>query len=224
NAKIKLKFNGLSSSHGSYCYNHNSELSINKKVLIDRIYQISKQVLNILNANETAFPQVLCQGAIETMVLKGLPSKAFQTVFAHYPESLVRLVQVIMLRLQQVTMMALHNFLGLTQELINYDPEDAAKLSSIHSFSNANKPSTVVTGTDKENLPDTTSNTQKKNIPAQAGRKVPRSVSVVAKTGSSLAKSAPVQIPDPMRRSYSLTFLRERMSDGEIADGMCLCY
>ena len=25
-----------------------------------------------------------------------------------------------MLRLQQVTMMALHNFLGLTQELINY--------------------------------------------------------------------------------------------------------
>ena len=73
-----------------------------------------------------------------------------------------------------------------------------------------------------ENLPDTTSNTQKKNIPAQAGRKVPRSVSVVAKTGSSLAKSAPVQIPDPMRRSYSLTFLRERMSDGEIADGMCL--
>lgn len=55
-----------------------------------------------------------------------------------------------------------------------------------------------------------------------AGKKFPRSVSVAAKTGSSLAKSAPVQIPDPMRRSYSLTLLRERMSDGEITDGMCL--
>lgn len=30
-----------------------------------------------------------------------------------------------MLRLQQVTMMALHNFLGLTQELINYVNIDA---------------------------------------------------------------------------------------------------
>ena len=43
----------------------------------------------------------------------------------------------------------------------------------------------------------------------------------MAKSGSSLAKSAPVQIPDPVKRSYSLNFLRERMSDGEIADGRC---
>ena len=47
---------------------------------------------------------------------------------------------------------------------------------------------------------------------------------MVAKAGSSLAKSAPVQIPDPMRRSYSLNFLREKMSDGEIADGMFKMY
>ena len=72
-----------------------------------------------------------------------------------------------------------------------------------------------------ENLKDTASNTQNKNAPTQGARKVPRSVSVVAKSGSSLAKSAPVQIPDPVKRSYSLNFLRERMSDGEIADGRC---
>ena len=35
-------------------------------------------------------------------------------------EFCILLIKVIMLRLQQVTMMALHNFLGLTQELINY--------------------------------------------------------------------------------------------------------
>ena len=69
-------------------------------------------------------------------------------------------------------------------------------------------------------LDNATDSPQKKSAPTQAGKKVPRSVSVVAKSGSSLAKSAPVQIPDPVKRSYSLNFLREKMSDGEIADGM----
>ncbi|XP_028394632.1 patatin-like phospholipase domain-containing protein 7 isoform X3 [Dendronephthya gigantea] len=170
-------------------------------------------ILDVLTGMSPTYEhKVRVVASVDSYVLK-LPSKAFQTVFDHYPESLVRLVQVIMLRLQQVTMMALHNFLGLTQELINYDPEDMSKMSSIHSFSNANKPSTVTTS-EKENTKDTPS----KNGPAQAGKKVPRSVSVVAKAGSSLAKSAPVQIPDSMRRSYSLTFLREKMSDGEITD------
>ena len=73
-----------------------------------------------------------------------------------------------------------------------------------------------------ENVKDSSSNTQNKNVPTQGGRNVPRSVSVVAKSGSSLAKSAPVQIPDPVKRSYSLNFLRERMSDGELPDGRCL--
>ena len=73
-----------------------------------------------------------------------------------------------------------------------------------------------------ENVKDSSSNTQNKNVPTQGGRKVPRSVSVVAKSGSSLAKSAPVQIPDPVKRSYSLNFLRERMSDGELPDGRCI--
>ena len=50
-------------------------------------------------------------------------------------------------------------------------------------------------------------------------RKVPRSVSVVARPGSYLAKSDPVPVPDTVRRSYSLNWIRENLSDGEAADG-----
>uniref|UniRef100_A0A8C8VRE4 lysophospholipase n=1 Tax=Pelusios castaneus TaxID=367368 RepID=A0A8C8VRE4_9SAUR len=43
----------------------------------------------------------------------------FQHVFQKYPETLVRVVQIIMVRLQRVTFLALHNYLGLTTELFN---------------------------------------------------------------------------------------------------------
>ena len=44
---------------------------------------------------------------------------AFQIVLERFPESLVRVIQIIMVRLQRVTFMALHNYLGLGHELIN---------------------------------------------------------------------------------------------------------
>ena len=48
-----------------------------------------------------------------------LPVIAFQIVLERFPESLVRVIQIIMVRLQRVTFMALHNYLGLGHELIN---------------------------------------------------------------------------------------------------------
>ena len=52
-------------------------------------------------------------------MLPRLPATAFQSLFERFPESLVRVVQVIMVRLQRVTFTALHNYLGLSTELIN---------------------------------------------------------------------------------------------------------
>ena len=66
-------------------------------------------------------------------------------------------------------------------------------------------------------VPDSDGPSSSQNAVSQP-RNVPRSVSVVAKSGSSLAaKSDPNQ--SPIRRSYSLNLLREKYSDGEIADG-----
>lgn len=48
-----------------------------------------------------------------------LPVSAFQEVFDEYPEALIRVMQVILVRLQRVTLTALHQYLGLTTELVN---------------------------------------------------------------------------------------------------------
>lgn len=53
---------------------------------------------------------------------------AFKQVFDEYPDLLVRVVQVIMVRLQRVTITALHNCLGLSTEHIQ------ASMPMIHFF------------------------------------------------------------------------------------------
>ncbi|KAK2512447.1 Pnpla6 [Columba guinea] len=51
----------------------------------------------------------------------GCRSRLFQPCSRSTPESLVRVVQIIMVRLQRVTFLALHNYLGLTNELFSHD-------------------------------------------------------------------------------------------------------
>lgn len=43
----------------------------------------------------------------------------FLQVFQDYPDAFVRVIQVIMVRLQRVTFTALHQYLGLSAELVN---------------------------------------------------------------------------------------------------------
>ncbi|VDI21145.1 lysophospholipid hydrolase [Mytilus galloprovincialis] len=66
-----------------------------------------------------------------------LPALAFQSLFERFPESLVRVVQIIMIRLQRVTFTALHNYLGLSSELLK-SQSDKPSLLSISSISNPN--------------------------------------------------------------------------------------
>ncbi|KAK9498344.1 hypothetical protein O3M35_002998 [Rhynocoris fuscipes] len=56
--------------------------------------------------------------AIEDSTVVRLPMAAFQEVFQEYPDSFIRIMQVIMVRLQRVTFTALHQYLGLTAELV----------------------------------------------------------------------------------------------------------
>lgn len=90
------------------------------------------------------YKTVLARAAVRSTILR-LPALAFESVFKKYPETLVRVIQVtdvpaspgfsvsdtmshmipsvllqiIMVRLQRVTFLALHNYLGLTTELFN---------------------------------------------------------------------------------------------------------
>ncbi|XP_037351260.1 patatin-like phospholipase domain-containing protein 7 [Talpa occidentalis] len=80
-------------------------------------------ILDVITGHTAPYKTVSARAAVPSTVLR-LPAAAFQGVFEKYPETLVRVVQIIMVRLQRVTFLALHNYLGLTTELFN--PESQA--------------------------------------------------------------------------------------------------
>lgn len=67
--------------------------------------------------------------AVEDSTVVRLPMAAFQEVFTEYPDSFIRIMQVIMVRLQRVTFTALHQYLGLTAELIKPPTESIKGVS-----------------------------------------------------------------------------------------------
>ncbi|XP_013865932.1 patatin-like phospholipase domain-containing protein 7 [Austrofundulus limnaeus] len=80
-------------------------------------------ILDVITGYPAPYKTVSARAAVPSTVLR-LPAVAFQSVFEKYPETLVRVIQIIMVRLQRVTFLALHNYLGLTTELFN--PESQA--------------------------------------------------------------------------------------------------
>uniref|UniRef100_A0A8C9S5M2 lysophospholipase n=1 Tax=Scleropages formosus TaxID=113540 RepID=A0A8C9S5M2_SCLFO len=80
-------------------------------------------ILDVITGYPAPYKTVSARAASRSTVLR-LPATVFQAVFEKYPETLVRVIQIIMVRLQRVTFMALHNYLGLTTELFN--PESQA--------------------------------------------------------------------------------------------------
>uniref|UniRef100_A0A671UML1 lysophospholipase n=1 Tax=Sparus aurata TaxID=8175 RepID=A0A671UML1_SPAAU len=75
-------------------------------------------ILDTITGYPAPYKTVSARAAVPSTVLR-LPAAAFQSVFEKYPETLVRVIQIIMVRLQRVTFLALHNYLGLTTELFN---------------------------------------------------------------------------------------------------------
>ncbi|XP_061685606.1 patatin-like phospholipase domain-containing protein 6 isoform X8 [Syngnathoides biaculeatus] len=77
-------------------------------------------ILDVITGHQKPYRTVSARAAEVSTVLR-LPVEAFLSIFDKYPESLVRVVQIIMVRLQRVTVLALHNYLGLTNELFSHE-------------------------------------------------------------------------------------------------------
>ncbi|XP_035021110.1 patatin-like phospholipase domain-containing protein 7 isoform X2 [Hippoglossus stenolepis] len=88
-------------------------------------------ILDIITGYPAPYKTVSARAAVSSTVLR-LPAAAFQSVFDKYPETLVRVIQIIMVRLQRVTFLALHNYLGLTTELFNTESQAISLVSVAH--------------------------------------------------------------------------------------------
>ncbi|XP_033923449.1 patatin-like phospholipase domain-containing protein 7 [Melopsittacus undulatus] len=89
-----------------------------KEVLAGDSVHSLLSILDVITGHPAPYKTVSARAATPSTILR-LPASAFQDVFQKYPETLVRVVQIIMVRLQRVTFLALHNYLGLTTELFN---------------------------------------------------------------------------------------------------------
>ncbi|KAI4816881.1 hypothetical protein KUCAC02_009181 [Chaenocephalus aceratus] len=87
-------------------------------------------ILDIITGYPAPYKTVFARAATRSTILR-LPASAFESVFKN-PETLVRVIQIIMVRLQRVTFLALHNYLGLTTELFNPESQ-TVPLSNINS-------------------------------------------------------------------------------------------
>ncbi|XP_028329606.1 neuropathy target esterase isoform X1 [Gouania willdenowi] len=77
-------------------------------------------ILDVITGHQKPYKTVSARAAEVSSVLR-LPVEAFLSTFGSNPGSLVRVVQIIMVRLQRVTVLALHNYLGLTNELFSHE-------------------------------------------------------------------------------------------------------
>ncbi|XP_049821683.1 neuropathy target esterase sws isoform X3 [Aethina tumida] len=75
-----------------------------------------------LTGNPNPYKTVSAKAIEDSTVVK-LPMSAFKDVFRDYPDIFIRVMQVIMVRLQRVTFTALHQYLGLSAELVRQGPK-----------------------------------------------------------------------------------------------------
>ncbi|XP_022823948.1 neuropathy target esterase sws isoform X1 [Spodoptera litura] len=106
---------------------------------------------DVLTGHSQPYKTVNAKALEDSQVIK-LPMRAFQEVFKEYPDIFVRVIQIIMVRLQRVTFTALHQYLGLSAELVNpgrdkrrpntvsSSPGKAAKMSTADSSANMHSP------------------------------------------------------------------------------------
>ncbi|KAM8886484.1 patatin-like phospholipase domain-containing protein 7 isoform 2-T2 [Spinachia spinachia] len=132
-------------------------------------------ILDIITGYPAPYKTVSARAAVPSSILR-LPAAAFQSVFEKYPETLVRVIQIIMVRLQRVTFLALHNYLGLTTELFNPESQAISLVSLAHVLGDAH-PQRVLRrqpshsddlasekgDTDKSSLSDMSTSTYKKS-------------------------------------------------------------
>ena len=72
--------------------------------------------LESMGGKDETFKTISAKATEETRIIK-FSFNAFKAAFEKYPEHLAKVVQVVMIRLQRVTLLALHQYLGLGAEL-----------------------------------------------------------------------------------------------------------
>ncbi|XP_069798883.1 patatin-like phospholipase domain-containing protein 7 isoform X2 [Dendropsophus ebraccatus] len=107
--------------------NDGNEMVVKEVLAGDSVHSLLS-ILDVITGHPAPYKTVSARAATASTILR-LPANAFQDVFAKYPETLVRVVQIIMVRLQRVTFLALHNYLGLTTELFNSESQAIPLLS-----------------------------------------------------------------------------------------------
>ncbi|XP_075999454.1 patatin-like phospholipase domain-containing protein 7a isoform X2 [Genypterus blacodes] len=158
-------------------------------------------ILDIITGFPGPYKTVSARAASRSIVLR-LPASGFQSVFEKDPETLVRVIQIIMVRLQRVTFLALHNYLGLTTELFNPERQ-AVPLSNVNSVIGETNPGKTIR---RPHFQDESANESPmetdglKDSPSHNSRK-PRSVSTPTdSTGNELnttGERARVTVDDP---------------------------
>lgn len=73
---------------------------------------------DVLTGHPQPYKTVEAKAEEDSIVMK-FPVKVFEETFRKHPDMFVRVIQIIMVRLMRVTFMALHQYLGLSAELIN---------------------------------------------------------------------------------------------------------
>uniref|UniRef100_A0A8C0ZKB2 lysophospholipase n=1 Tax=Cyanistes caeruleus TaxID=156563 RepID=A0A8C0ZKB2_CYACU len=99
------------------CLQDGTEVVVKEVLAGDSVHSLLS-ILDVITGHPAPYKTVSARAATPSTILR-LPASAFQDVFQKYPETLVRVVQIIMVRLQRVTFLALHNYLGLTTELFS---------------------------------------------------------------------------------------------------------
>ena len=101
------------------------ELEVNAQQLLKQIGK-GEAILSLLSFLESmggkdeTFKTISAKATEDTKVIK-FAFKAFKSAFEKYPEDLTKVVQVVMIRLQRVTLLALHQYLGLGAELLTQE-------------------------------------------------------------------------------------------------------
>ncbi|XP_026542532.1 patatin-like phospholipase domain-containing protein 7 [Notechis scutatus] len=118
-----------------------TEMVVKEVLAGDSVHSLLS-ILDVITGHPAPYKTVSARAAMQSTILR-LPANAFQDIFQKYPETLVRVVQIIMVRLQRVTFLALHNYLGLTTELFSSESQ-AIPLVSIASVTSGGNAGRVV--------------------------------------------------------------------------------
>nr|XP_027217854.1 patatin-like phospholipase domain-containing protein 7 isoform X1 [Penaeus vannamei] len=93
---------------------------------------------DVLTGHPQPYKTVEAKAEEDSIVMK-FPVKVFEETFRKHPDMFVRVIQIIMVRLMRVTFTALHQYLGLSAELINKVPRRGSTGNIVPSLASPNK-------------------------------------------------------------------------------------